>query len=208
MGTAALPARPGKGARDASTSPGWASEVTRRTPRRPRARSERRNASQAAPSAEVTTSSPSDSGSHRGPRPPRARRRRPRCGRLRGTPARARRAPARARAPPEWAGCGTARRGSCAWPSPMSSRGGRRGICRPVRRSRQWPRSHRWRTRRSPHEESRAAVSSPTRRRRARNCRERAARRGPTKSGQAPTSVPTAAGAIEMVCFGNDPGRS
>jgi hypothetical protein len=52
---------PGSVAAIASTSPGWASEVTSRTPRRPRATSERRKWSQAAPSSEVTTSRPSDS---------------------------------------------------------------------------------------------------------------------------------------------------
>jgi hypothetical protein len=52
---------PGKVAAIASTSPGCASEVTSLTPARPRATSERRKASQAAPSSEVTTARPSDS---------------------------------------------------------------------------------------------------------------------------------------------------
>src|SRR5881397_708651 len=54
-------AAPGRVAAIASTRPGCASLVTSRTPERPRATSERRKASQAAPSSLVTTSRPSDS---------------------------------------------------------------------------------------------------------------------------------------------------
>jgi hypothetical protein len=54
-------AAPGRAAAIASTSPRWASEMTSRTPARPRAVNERRNPSQPAPSSSLATSRSSTS---------------------------------------------------------------------------------------------------------------------------------------------------
>jgi hypothetical protein len=58
VGPAPLPGAPGSVEAIASTSPGWASEITRRTPARPLASRPRRNAVQPAPSSEVCRSRP------------------------------------------------------------------------------------------------------------------------------------------------------